>query len=143
MSDQMYEWIPNIGVGPVKFGTRVQPYIDDGTLRTSSDSDDGDEYSYPDETLEVDADERSNVEFITKFERLVFGGKNLVGMTLHEVNILLGQEPDEVDDPIEFDDGDILKQISYVDLGLLISVRDDIVVNASVHDASNNEEPSA
>lgn len=117
----IFEWTPDKGVGPVLFGTPIEPYVTALNLHRLndpfSDSVLDNSYAYGEElNPSYSFDESGLVEVVTCDVRFMFSGKNLLGLPLDEVVEILGVEPDQTDE--EDDDGRVGMTADFDLLGL-------------------------
>lgn len=136
MTEMTFDWTPDVGVGPLKFGEPVLKHVQSGLLEFCADlSDDSDCYKLAGQgDPAVYADENNAIDDILTDQQLVFRGKNLIGMRIEAVVDLLGQEPEEISEPIELVD-DVQVAAEFDSLGLQLWLRDGVAVSAVVGEA--------
>lgn len=127
-----WEWIPNRSLGPVSIGSRIESYIEIFALvkEESADATRWDTYIFPSFNTYIDTED-GEVVSITAYKEFFYKGQNLIGASIVKLGNLLGVKPDEIGQPVEYDDGDIKTPYEYFDLGLQIWVSNSCVTSAS------------
>ena len=133
MTEMTFDWVPNVAVGPLKFGELVSPHVESGLLEFCADlSNDSDCFVLAGKNdPAVYTNEKGAIDDILTDQKLVFRGQNLIGMRIEAVVDLLGQEPEELSEPIELDD-DVQVSAEFDSLGLQLWLRDGVAVSAVV-----------
>lgn len=118
-----WSWIPNEGLGPVKFECDINVYIKKlGALLDLSDEPDSTnwvQYHLPDREVFIDV-ESNKVVSILCYDEFLYKGNNLIGMRVADVDKLIECSPDEIGEPVIYDDGDVQTPYEYMSLGLQI-----------------------
>lgn len=129
----IWSWHPKIGLGPFKLGTNIDAYLRNYNLfPNNTEEDDGtnwDSYKISGVDTFIDV-ENGVIESIRSFEFFYYMGKNLIGLTLEELNQKLPNSAKEKGDSVEYEDGDIQTPYDYDDLGLQIWLSKNRVVSA-------------
>jgi hypothetical protein len=127
-------WEPLIAVGPFKFGTSIQQYIEMYSLQFVDDTDEVDcwlTYITPDKTTYIYA-EGENIVSIACYECLFYQDQNLIGLSVSEIRKLLGNE-DEIGEVVG---GGI--PIEYFSLGLQLWVQEEFVTDVTCYSTIEN-----
>lgn len=147
-----YEWVPKEGIGPIKFGTLIQEYVNAGILsrgRSLESLDDSDTYYDGDHGIAVFADDGfpdgrvlGVVDAIRCDKSIRYKDQELLGVTIEDVVKLLGREPDQFGEELEvIDEIQILAE--FDGLGLILWFVDRMSVAASIDDGDyEDDEPS-
>lgn len=126
-------WVPNISLGPVTIGSRIDTYINQLGFTYDELSDPNDEWvSYTNRVGDIRIDtENQLVVSITSYRDFNYKNLNLIGSTILELGALLGQVADEAGTTVEFDDGDVKSCYDYFDLGLQVWASRGIITSAT------------
>lgn len=144
-----YEWVPKVGLGPIRFGENTQQYVDAGILSYEPPLEElGGEGSFIDEddSITVTPDDgfpdgpvRWIVEGIECDKSILFNGQELLGLSIKDVVNVLGTEPDQFGE--SFDLGEEIQILAeFDDLGLVLWMKDGISVAASIDDGDYDDE---
>ena len=128
-----YVWMPNVGLGEIKFGELFSRHIESGML--SVDQFLGDRFGahYRDAAKTQSVDEEDGlVSGIRCVETFVYRGMNLIGVKLERAVELIAREPDRIDGPYDLNDDDVQSTAEFDELGLMLWLRDGLVVSASI-----------
>lgn len=126
-------WSPNVGLGPVTFGSPV------GELTQSlgayadvkiSDETGWDSYCLPEVDLSVDAED-GKIVAIRSYSTFFYKGENLIGMSIIQAGRLLGRTADEIGAEVEYDDGDVQVSFDFINEGLQVWTSHGRVVSAT------------
>ena len=117
------KWVPNKSLGSFSLGENIAPLIKRfGLILDTKADEDGtswDRYKLPGKECYIDVDAKSGeLMALSTYESCEFNGTNVIGLTVQELEELLNVEADEVDEPIEFDDGELHIARTYSELGL-------------------------
>ena len=125
-------WVPNQSLGPVFIGSKIENYIGVFALTkdTTVDATGWDTYVFPNHNIYIDTD-NGKVVSITSYSEFFYKGQNLIGLGILELSKLFGVDPDEIGDPVEYEDGDIKQPFEYFDLGLQVWMSDGTVTSVS------------
>jgi len=131
-----FEWLPNIGLGDIRFGESINLYI--SSLGVYLDPDDERlqgwvRYKVPNEDILVDV-ENNKVVSITSYSKFYCNGINLIGLSIVRLNDLLNTSNPEVGMGVEYDDGEIQFPVDYDDEGLQVwKLENNLIVSASCY----------
>lgn len=120
-------WEPLLSVGPFKFDTLIQSYIEPYNLNFVEAADEvvnWDTYATSDKNVYIDVED-SKIVAISCYKHLFYKGKNLVGLSLSEIRTMLGKE-NEVGDQI----GEKIP-IEYYSLSLQVWLKEGYVTNVT------------
>jgi len=128
----IWEWLPNSNLGPIKLGNQISDYYEKFHLMKNEDIDNTGwvRYKFPSFDTYIDV-ENEIIVSISTYEELIYKDKNIIGIQKNDLVNVLGSEPDEVGDPVLFDDGDLQTSYDYFDLGLQLWISNGVVVSAS------------
>ncbi|WP_193368239.1 HEAT repeat domain-containing protein [Pelagibius marinus] len=138
-----WELIPNISLGPFVFGTEIDEYVDRFAARFKEDPEAGPEewqtFSLPhsDDYLSV---EEGVLVCVTGYKGVIYKGVDLVGLTLAELEKLLGCPPDDIGPTVEYENGEVQTAYDFDDFGLGVWTADDKVVSVSCLDYREDTE---
>jgi hypothetical protein len=129
------EWIPQKKVGPFKFGHSIKEYIQKYNL-VSIPEEYNEKASWS--VYKVGEDDRIYVEedkivSILCCSKCLYKDRNLIGMSIDEVSILLGSKPDEKD-MVELSNG-LQEVYEYDQFGLQLWVMNGNVITAIIDDS--------
>ncbi|WP_298821428.1 hypothetical protein [uncultured Roseibium sp.] len=134
MTDWKWEWTPGVGVGPIKFGTPIEEYIErfdlklrvpEGTTSTGLGS-----YTIQDFAKSV-ATDLGKVESVECEDYFGFRGKNLIGMSEIELITYMGIDPDEISVGVLYENGSVQTPFEYDALGLIVWFEDEKLISAA------------
>ena len=134
MMEIIWNWQPKVGLGPFILGTLIDTYRKNYSFVLASDEVEdrtnwvGYKITGVDTFIDV---EDGSIESISSSEYFCFKGDNLIGLTFNELNKKLPNAIHGIGEPVEYDDGDVQISYDYDELGLIIWVSNDIVVNAT------------
>ena len=145
-----YEWIPLVRLGPLKFGSPVWPYVEDGTLVPApfseeirnlgnlpdDDPDDDERFTYPDDDETNVYVEDGRIVDIACYNQCVLRGQNLIGPDYEIVRELIGSEPAGEPD-IEPVIDDMQEVYEFKEAGAQIWVKDGKVVTIFCDDGGD------
>ena len=120
-------WEPFVSVGPFKFDTLIQKYIEPYNLHFVEAADatvNWDTYATSDESVYIDT-ENSKIVSISCYVSFYYNGKNIIGLSLPEVREILGRE-DEIGDQL----GEKIP-VEYYALNLQLWVQNEYVTNVT------------
>ncbi len=132
-----WQLVPNISLGPFVIGTKIDDYVARFGARLEEESDadltgwqnyslpHSDDYLCAEDGLLVSATARGGV---------TYKGAELVGLTIADLESLLGCCADDIGDAVEYDDGEVQTPYDFNDLGLQVWTVDDKVVTVSCLD---------
>jgi hypothetical protein len=132
----IWEWIPLVSIGPLKFGEPIEPVISKFDLRKLNkpfEEADWDSYEFPDFDKRVYTKD-GNITSLGCFDNLFYKGEDLFGLTLDEVRVLLGEE-DEIGETVffDFEDDEYEKTpIEFYKYSVQIWLRDGVVESAMI-----------
>lgn len=139
---KLFEWTPLVGLGPLKFGLAVEPYVKQGTLVPFEfdvgfkDATGWDHYSYAADDNDDDtlvSVESGRIVSIGCYRHCVLRGCSLIGSDYETVKELIGSEP--VGDPDVEEVGDQMQEVyDFGEAGALIWVLDGVVVSIDCDD---------
>lgn len=126
----VWNWTPRVGLGPFKVGENIDKYKSEFGLifLDEQDNTNWDSYKLPELDIFIDV-ENEIIESIHSDKYFCYKGVNLIGLTLEELNQKLPQTRAEIDDCVEFDDGDIQTPYDYDELGLQVWLSNNRVVS--------------
>lgn len=133
---QSWEWVPNRRLGPFELGVPISHYVERfGAVREPDDPDrspleDWISYSLPGSDAYLCAEDDLLVS-VTAHADVSFQGTELIGLTLAELERVLGCKADETGEPVLYDDGDIQTPHDFFDHGLQVWTRDGRVISLS------------
>ncbi len=126
--------LPNKGLGRYILGSDIQEYQEryGVVLHRTEDSQTG--WScYKDANSKVYLyTEDHNVVAITVYDSCTYKGHELIGMPIGDFLQLLDIEPDEIGEPIEYQDGDVQTPYEFYELELEIWTSKGVVCSISV-----------
>ncbi len=128
------EWIPNVGVGPILFGTSAKQLVHEGVLIHVENNPyypDDDDFRTADGRYVVEPDEFGNVTGIICEDDTFYKGTNLLGLSAEKADALFGPTPDGVEQ-MEMPGDTIQDARTYYDWGLILWFLDGRSVSASV-----------
>jgi hypothetical protein len=133
-----YNWVPCKGLGPIKFGEKIEKYERElGVIRDIdlgvNDLTGWISYEIPNSETRIDT-EGGQVVSVSSYENFWYKGKTLIDLNISSVKSILGCDPDEIGDPILYNDNDLQVPYEYYSLGLLLWFSKGRVVLASVDD---------
>ncbi len=124
-------WKPNLSVGLIRLGDNISYYDSFNLIKGERDSTDWISYKLPDLETYIDA-ENDIIVSISSFEEFYYKGINLIGIKVEDLENIFSCKPDEIDEPVLYEDGDIQTSYTYNSLGLTIWINDNNkVVSAS------------
>ncbi len=148
-SKNRYALIPEVSLGSLKFGQRIDALVDEKILveiETSYDFPDDERgefrvYAYSDDPdgddvrILPDEDGATIGTFCCR-ESIMVDGRELIGLSLQELRQELKMEADQIEEDFEVYDGDIQTIADFDGLGVQAWLRDDKVVTvcASVYE---------
>lgn len=130
----IWEWVPNSRLGPIKLGAKIKYVIETYGLLNDEDGDDATDwvgYQFPNEEIYVYA-QNGIIVAITSYVTFLYKGKNIIGVDINELPLILDRDPNEYGKSVFFEDGDVQTPLEYDDLGLQLWVSHDLVTAASV-----------
>ncbi|WP_440056712.1 hypothetical protein ACSLBF_17685 (plasmid) [Pseudoalteromonas sp. T1lg65] len=124
----MWHWIPNKSLGNINLGESLSSVKSKHSLLGhEADPITGwATYYIKNDDVYVDCEDDTVVS-ITSFKNFTHLGKNCIGINIIELGAILGVLPDEIGDPVEYDDNDIKVPREYFDLGLQVWTTNNIV----------------
>lgn len=125
--NNILNWEPLVSVGPFKFDTPIQKYIEPYNLHFVEAADDTvnwDTYATYDEDIYIDTED-SKIVGISCYTNLYYKGINIIGLSLSKVREILGSE-DEVGDQL----GEKIP-IEYYTLSLQLWVQNGYITNVT------------
>lgn len=142
MQISRYMWTPGVGIGPIKFQSKITELISSIHLEECVDRFDeiydSQCYKYADDKdddLLVYLDEARKVDSVSVDSALYFEGHNLIGLSLEKISEYLEADPDELEEKsIELPDGDTQSSAEFYNLGLQVWLQDGVVVGAFVRE---------
>lgn len=121
-------WIPGRSVGPFHLGYPVDKFISKYNLVRLEEreylKEDWETYEIPGYETRIHA-ENSIITNVLCYDSLLYEGRDIIGLTLDEVRLILGTEDD-----IERDSG-LWDAAYYGRLGLTLWIRDGVVESAA------------
>tara|TARA_R110000787_G_scaffold1497_7_gene6284 strand:- start:3058 stop:3480 length:423 start_codon:yes stop_codon:yes gene_type:complete len=127
----MWDWVPNQRLGPIEIGISVETYVGQLGAQLLAEIDDStgwDSYYIPHHDVYINAED-GEVVSISAHKSFYYGIKNVLGMTIEQLEALLGCKADEIGNSVEYEDGDIQTPYDYSELGLVAWVSQDVIVN--------------
>ena len=131
----VWNWLPNIGLGPISLGSLISSYIE--IYKLEIDEEDVDDtgwlqYKFPTKEIYIQVDISTNlVESILSYDDFYYKGKNIIGIGLDELEILLRCKPDEIGESVVYDDADVQTPYDYISIGLQVWTSNSKIVSAS------------
>ena len=92
--DYVLNWEPLVSVGPFKFDTSIQEYVQPYNLHFIEAADETvnwDTYATSDKNVYIDTED-SKIIGVSCYECLFYKQKNLIGLSLSEIREILGTE---------------------------------------------------
>jgi hypothetical protein len=140
----MWDWLPNIRLGPVVLGENIDIYINSLNVyledEEQDDMTDWVRYVVPDVDIYIDV-ENGKVVSVTSYGEFIYKGKNIIGMNVIDLDRILGCAADEVGGSVVYDDGDRRTPYEYFNLGLQVWTSKNIITSGSCltyEDCDNN-----
>jgi len=126
-----WTWVPNVSIGPFEFGEGIEEYFDAFEILEIPEEYDPEVewevFGLPDEDVRIFTSE-GRIISVACYGEFFLEGRNLIGMPYENVEAMLGQEPDEVGDPIPIEDEEQVP-IEFDSLGLQIWTVGGVVVS--------------
>lgn len=129
--ENSYEWVPLVSFGPFLFGSSIKEYGDVLCLWDEASPKDGSglvAYRVPDKAISVNAVQEI-VIYARSWSKVYYKNTNLVGMTIPELERVLGVCGEEDEDKIEYDDGSVHTDFEFDSLNMVASVSANKVVS--------------
>jgi len=130
------DWVPNIRLGQIFLGEDINVYVNNlGAILQDEEKGSDDctswvSYALPDPDVFIDV-ENQKVVSITSYRDFIYKNKNLIDMSIIELEDVLGCSADEVGETIFYDDADQKTPYEFFDLGLQVWVSEKRVVSIS------------
>jgi hypothetical protein len=133
MLNMEWIWRPNYSVGAISLGDKIEKYLDVFGLICLDEVVDNTgwiRYKLPNIDTYIDSEDGIIVS-ISSYDIFIYKDNNLIGLDVHDLNKILGCDPDDIGYPVLYEDGDIQTPYDYNILGLQLWVSDGKVVLAS------------
>ena len=104
----MWQWVPNKSLGNVSIGESLSSVeAKHSLLANEVDTITGwTTYFIANDDVYIDIEE-DRVVSITSYKTFTYLGKNCIGLNVVELGELLGVLPDEIGDPVEYEDNEV------------------------------------
>ena len=128
----MWEWVPKKSLGDIELGASI------GLIKSGYDLLGGEydsvtgwtTYYLPDHDIYIDT-ENDNIICITSYRDFFYKNQNIIGINILLLGETLGVLPDEVGEPVEYEDGEVKTPREYFELGLQVWMSRNVVSSVS------------
>ncbi|MEP3243981.1 MAG: hypothetical protein ABJN40_14945 [Sneathiella sp.] len=128
-----WNWIPNKSLGLIEIGIGIDHYVKKLNATYIAEPPDATGWeAYEISEFEINiAVSDGEVVSITSYKEFLYKEYNLIGLELKALDTLLGCSADEIDGPVEYDNGDVTMCYDYDALGLQIWMQNNTVHSAT------------
>ncbi|QFT30987.1 hypothetical protein FIV00_10905 [Labrenzia sp. THAF82] len=134
MTDLKWEWIPGIGVGPMKFGAPIKNFIERFELKLhvpeGTTPEEWGSFIIQDFVKSVTT-EHGLIQTVECEDYFGFRGKNLIGMSEEELIAHMGSDPDKIGVGVLYENGSVQTPFDYDALGLIVWFEDEKLISAA------------